>query len=162
MAGGKNTRMGMEKPMLLCHGKKLLDIACEAVINSGLECMVAISKNSQKTYEYAKKNYKTIETPGIDYCYDINFIYEFLREPFLTIASDLPFVTSNDIIEFLNDYKGKSMAGVILKENNYIYVGINIVSIERDDLIHIFKNDLLGINVNTPEDYKKYCESLNF
>lgn len=155
MAGGKSSRMGREKPMLEFYGKRLLDISCEAVIHSGLRCMVAVSKNAPETYEYSKKKYDIIETSGIDYCTDIKFIYDRLKEPFLTIVSDLPFVTHNDIKEFLQDYRGKSMAGVVIKNGIVVYVGINIVSKEFDDEIHIFKNKLLSFNVNTMAEYEQ-------
>lgn len=162
MAGGKSSRMGREKPLLEFNGKRFLDISCEAIILSGLHCVVAVSNNAPATYEYSKKKYEIIETPGIDYCTDVKYLYELLKEPFLTLVSDLPFVTFNDIKEFLQDYRGRSMAGVVVKNGVVKYVGINIVSKEVDDDIHIFKNDLLALNVNTEEEYEQALSFKNF
>ncbi|MGC8663281.1 MAG: NTP transferase domain-containing protein [Thermoplasmata archaeon] len=160
MAGGKSTRIGVEKPILEFKGKKFLDISCEAIVKSGLNCAVAVSENAPKTIEYAKTRYEILKTPGKDYCSDVKFIFDLLKEPFLTVVSDIPFVTYIDILEFMNDYKGKSMAGVVIKNGNMEYVGINIVSNDIDDEIHVFKNDLLLMNVNTWEDYKKILEKI--
>ncbi len=160
MAGGKSTRMGFEKPLLEFNGKKFLDISCEAVIKSGLRCIVAVSNNAPKTMQYAMTKYETMLTPGRDYCYDVKFIFDKLKEPFLTAVSDIPFISHLDIIELLNDYKGKSMAGVVIKNGKMEYVGINIVAGDLNDEIHIFKNDLLLVNVNTWEDFKKIMEKI--
>jgi len=160
MAGGKGTRMGLEKPMLEFRGKKFLDISCEAIMKSGLKCMVAVSGNAPKTMEYAKSKYEILITPGEDYCYDVKFIFDKLKEPFLTVVSDIPFISYLDIIELLNDYKGRSIAGIVIKNGKMEYVGINIVANDLNDEIHIFKNDLLLFNVNTWEEFKKILERI--
>lgn len=155
MAGGKSTRMGREKPMLQFQGKKFIDIACEAVMKSNIDCIVAVSKNAPETMKYARKKYSTIETPGIDYCFDVSYIINRMGVPFLSVVSDLPFVTHKDIEEILNDYKGGSVAGALIVNGKLTYVGINIVSSDTYDRIHIFRNSLLSINVNTPEEYER-------
>ncbi|MDP8011814.1 MAG: NTP transferase domain-containing protein [Thermoplasmata archaeon] len=160
MAGGKSSRMGTEKPLLEFKGKKFVDISCEAVIKSGLKCIVAVSHNAPNTMDYVRNKYETMITPGIDYCVDVKFIFDKIKEPFLTVVSDLPFISFLDIKEFMKDYKGKSMAGVIIKNGKIEYIGINIVSDDINDDIHIFKNDLLSINVNTWDDYKKILEKV--
>ncbi|MEM0152102.1 MAG: NTP transferase domain-containing protein [Thermoplasmata archaeon] len=151
MAGGKSSRMGMEKQMIEFKGKLLLDIACESIILSGNICFVAISKNAPNTMKYAMSKYHCFLTPGNGYVEDVKFILNILNTPFITVASDIPFVKPWHIKEIVENFHNKSVAGVILDENGVHYTGINIVSNIGDDY-YLFKDKKLLFNINTRED----------
>lgn len=155
MAGGKSTRMGTEKQMIMFKGKRLLDIACDAVKGAGLICLVAISKNAPLTMKYALSKFNCIITPGIDYSYDISYILNILDSPILTVPSDLPFLEEKHIIKMLKNFTGKSMAGVILNENNIVYTGINIVSNTTFDILYFFDDLKISVNLNSNKDLIK-------
>ncbi|MGC9122792.1 MAG: NTP transferase domain-containing protein [Thermoplasmata archaeon] len=159
MAGGKSSRFGKEKMLIKFRNDHLIDIACKAIIESGNKCVVAISNNAPETKKYVMQRYDYIETPGDGYCFDVSYILKNYEKTFLTVSSDLPFLKSSHIFEFLNAYKGGSMSGMLKKKNYLIYVGINIVSDKNLYSIYIFTDYLLGININTQEDLK-YAESL--
>ncbi len=155
MAGGKSTRFGDEKQIQYFGKKRLIDIACEAVIDAGLKCIVAVSKNALKTYDYVRRNYDFIDTTGIDYCNDVKFLLENLEKKFLTIASDIPFVTYRDVEEIIKNFKNNSLAGAVFIKNKIIHVGINIVYDNTEDIIFLFSNKLLILNVNTRSDLER-------
>jgi len=148
MAGGKATRFGEEKTMLEFRGKKLVDISCDAV-SSMLKCIVAISANAPNTAEYVMKRYEYIVTPGKGYVEDIRFLISVLKEPFLTVAADLPFLKPAHIREILGAYRGKSVSGVYRGK----YVGVNIVSGEEEE-IYEFSDPLIEVNINTKTKYR--------
>lgn len=149
MAGGRAERFGKEKCILKFGEKRLLDVAVESV-SWMRKYFVAISKNAPETANYVKKRYPCIKTPGKGYVEDIQFLMEFLKEPFLTVACDLPFVSRRHVEEIMASFKGKSIAGM----HNGNYVGINIVARDGEE-IYEFDDPLIGINVNTPEDIER-------
>jgi len=163
MAGGKSSRMGKEKPVLKLMGKELIMWVYEKAKKVD-ETYVAISKNTERTFEFCRKNkIPIIKTFGNSYVSDVIYL---LREygPFISIASDTPFVKSEDIIAIMNDFKVKktSITGVVpsrivpiefRKNEGYILVGLNSVAESGDDTF-VFDNPYLGVNINTPTDLK--------
>ncbi len=173
MAGGKSSRMGKEKPVLKLMGKELIMWVYEKAKKVD-ETYVAISKNTEKTFEFCRKNkIPFIKTSGNGYVSDVIYI---LREygPFISIASDIPFVKSEDIISIMNYFKLKkvSITGLVpshivplefRRNEGYIVVGLNSVTESGED-IFVFDNPYLGVNINTPTDLKnaeKIARKLN-
>ena len=148
MAGGKSSRMRREKCILEFEGRRLVDIAVESV-EGILDYYVAISSNAPETAEYVKGKYPWIETPGRGYVEDIRFLMGILNAPFLTVACDIPFVRKEHIVEILKFFHGKSVAGMYSGS----FVGINIVA-ENGEETHEFKDPLIAVNINTPEDFE--------
>jgi adenosylcobinamide-phosphate guanylyltransferase len=148
MAGGKSSRMGMEKLVLKVHGKVVIDYAIEAMQNSKVsEYYIATSQNAPLTARYLGHRDNLISTPGKGYCEDIAFLVSKFKVPFLTLGGDSIFVSASNIDELIRHYTKNSMAGVVLIDNNINYIGLNIV-----DEPYYFKDPLLALNINTRED----------
>ena len=173
MAGGRSSRMGREKPVLKLMGKELIMWVYKKARKVD-ETYVAVSKNTEKTFEFCRKNKMPfIKTSGKGYVWDVIYL---LREygPFVSIASDIPFVKSEDIISIMNDFKIKkvSITGLVpshlvpvefRRNEGYIVVGLNSVAESGED-IFVFNNPYLGVNINTPADLKnaeKIARKLN-
>ncbi|MEM2144267.1 MAG: NTP transferase domain-containing protein [Candidatus Jordarchaeaceae archaeon] len=82
MAGGKNTRIKElgEKPLILLHGKPLIDYIQKAMTEATLiqKIYIAVSPHTTKTQEYLNKKTRNqpiqiIQTPGINYVEDLRY-----------------------------------------------------------------------------------------
>ncbi len=116
MAGGKGTRMNSrcEKPLLNINGKPMISYVLNALIDS--KCLnhvwVAVSKNTVNTKIYLNEYYRSvriIDTPAIDYVYDLNYALTYISnhmynaaEPILITAADLPLLDC-DIVKYIID-----------------------------------------------------------
>jgi adenosylcobinamide-phosphate guanylyltransferase len=115
MAGGKGTRMNArcEKPLLNINGKPMISYVLNALIDS--KCFnyvwVAVSKNTVNTKAYLNEHYRSvmvIDTPAIDYVYDLNYALTYISnhmynaEPILITAADLPLLDCN-IVKYIID-----------------------------------------------------------
>ncbi|AJC72047.1 MAG: NTP transferase domain-containing protein [Thermococcus sp.] len=164
MAGGRSSRMGREKPVLKVGGvPMLLRIYYEA--EKAGETVVALSRNTPKTRELClREGISFVETPGKGYVKDVMYL---LREfgPFVSVSSDLPFVTVSDIAAVKKAFDGEtSITGVLplrlvpkdlkpLLYKGYAIVGLNAVGAEGERFFEL-SNPLLAINVNTPEELR--------
>jgi len=170
MAGGKSTRMGTEKPLLKIGHKKMVDIAADAIKDSKADdFFIAVSKNAIKTGKYCLKRYNTIETSGNGYHKDLNELLKPFSK-FVSVSSDIPFLRGEHINTIINAYGGCSITGAILADSipsgvtpshvfendkkKVVTVGLNIVTASINSSVLLFKDPLLGINVNTKEDLK--------
>ena len=182
MAGGKGQRLKIdkEKPLLKIGGKTLVERVIEAAKSAKNvdEIIVAISKNTPKTTEFVQSlRVKTIETPGDDYCSDLDYLiknYKF--EIILTITADLPFLTGkfiDEVIFFYNSCKTQALNVVMPLEifqsigvkptSMLIYNGIKVVPVginivdgrivgkQKEDFF-VVRNIELVFNINTFED----------
>ena len=162
MAGGKSSRMGMEKPVLRIGEKPMLLWVYEAASALG-ESIVALSKNTPKTRDLClREGIRFVETPGKGYVNDVQWL---LREfgPFLSVSADLPFVKASDISSIAKAFDGRTgLTGVLPLERvpkdlkpviygGYAIVGLNAVGTEGEGFFEL-SNPLLALNVNSPED----------
>ena len=96
MAGGKGTRMNMDKEKLLLQYKKPLILhVVDALKNSQcFEKIYAItSPNAPKTQELLQKsNVPIIETKGDGYVQDLNYILTKFSDRILVVSGDMPFL----------------------------------------------------------------------
>lgn len=160
MAGGRSTRMGEEKPVLKVNGIPLLLRA----YNVCQEAYVAVSRHTPRTKELCTDhNLPIIETPGKGYVEDIKWL---LKEygPFLSVASDIPFITGKDLTEMDEYFRNHpvSLTGYVSKEdvpeeaNHKVYMGKCIVGINtvthREEEFFKLSNPYLAFNVNTQRD----------
>ncbi|MBD6955390.1 MAG: NTP transferase domain-containing protein [Thermoplasmata archaeon] len=160
MAGGRSSRMGFEKQLINFGGLTLLDIACNAIMDAGLTCLVAVSKNAPKTMEYAISRYNCIITPGNGYSMDVSFILNLVGSPLITVPSDLPFIKKDHVLSMMRNFTGKSMAGVLLRDGKIVYTGINIVSNSIFDHLYFFEDYSLSLNLNTVKDLEILMKSI--
>lgn len=170
LAGGRSSRFGgVEKPLLEIGDMNLIDYVINAVRNSAIkEFVVAVSKNTPKTTEYCKlQGFNIIHTPGKGYHEDIKALLEHYPV-FVSVASDIPFLTSWIIDALLKTYKGYSIIGAIplslvhksikpsyvFKYRNELLmaIGINVVTKSKKSKIKKFRDPLLAININTPQE----------
>ncbi|CAB48964.1 NTP transferase domain-containing protein [Pyrococcus abyssi] len=164
MAGGRSSRMGKEKPVLKVGDKPMILRVYEEAEKVG-ETVVALSKNTPKTRELClKEGIPFIETPGEGYVKDTQWLLSELG-PFISVSADLPFVKSSDIYSILRAFSGEeSLTGVLplklvpkdlhpVVYRGYAIVGLNGVGIEGEKFFE-FRNPLLALNVNTPEELK--------
>ncbi len=160
MAGGKSNRMGEEKPVLKVNGTPIV----LRVYNACQEAYVAVSRHTPETKKLCtENNLPVIETPGKGYVEDIKWLLEEYG-PFVSITSDIPFITGKDLTE-IDKYFRKhpvSLVGYISKEdvpeeaNPKVYmgkciVGINTVSCGKEEFFKL-SNPYLAFNVNSQHD----------
>ncbi|MCW6159243.1 MAG: NTP transferase domain-containing protein [Thermoplasmatales archaeon] len=156
MAGGKSSRYGREKLLETIHGKKVIDIVVENLSLSIVKrFFIAVSWNAPRTLDYCKR-YDSIITPGISYPDDVKFLLEKFSRPLLIINGDAVFVDPKTINLFASSYHGKSMTALVNSSGRKVYIGLNMAvpGDERDEVVE-FKNHILSLNINTPEDLRR-------
>lgn len=176
LAGGKGTRFEknnstIEKPLLEIDGIKLIDYVINAIKNSVVEeLVIAISPAVPNTESYCRKcGLRVIKTPGAGYHGDIKYLLK-LHSVFLSVVSDIPFLTSDIINTTVKAYDGNSVTGCIplkivpeniapayLLEHNgelLVPIGVNIVTKHSNSRIIKFDNPLLAININSIRELK--------
>ena len=195
MAGGKGTRFDFKKldckfneKLLLPLGDKcLIDYVIEAINASKYvnRLIIAISPFTPNLKSILKSKYKKIElfeTPGIGYHSDLKYVIKkFNLGITLTIAADIPLITTNIIDEIIENYiKSKKpslsvMSNVKLfhfyglkptmtiklkyRRKKLVPLGVNIIDGKMIDLPqikeikHICNHKELLYNTNTLEDY---------
>ncbi|WP_297418978.1 NTP transferase domain-containing protein [Thermococcus sp.] len=164
LAGGKSTRMGREKPVLMVGGESMLLRVYDQASAVG-ETVVALSMNTPRTKELCiRGGVPFIETPGRGYVEDVRWLLQEFG-PFVSVSSDLPFVRASDIAAIAKAFDGKiSLTGVLPLEGvpkdlkpavykGYAVVGLNAVGTEGERFFEM-SNPLLALNVNTPEELK--------
>jgi len=164
MAGGRSSRMGLEKPVLQVGGVPMLLRVYEETEKVG-ETLVAVSKKAPKTRELClREGISFVETPGNGYVEDLIYL---LREfgPFVSVSADLPFLKASDVEAIKKAFDGRtSLTGVLppklvpkdLKPvvyRGYAIVGLNAVGTWGERFFEL-SNSLLALNVNTPEELK--------
>ncbi|GAB4309194.1 MAG: TIGR00454 family protein [Methanobacteriaceae archaeon] len=180
MAGGKGSRMKypQEKPLIKINGKPMIDHVIDALTNSKNidDIIVSTTPNTPRTKEFAeKKGIQVIETPGKGYVEDLGIIISKLDSDsiLLTIAADLPLISS-DLIDFvLNEYEKCEKPAMcvalpleIFENNNLqpsmvfdgiVPSGLNIlrcINKIQDEEVLILSEIELALNINTCEDIK--------
>lgn len=181
MAGGKGTRMDLdcEKPMIEVDSKPMIQHVIEALLNSKYidKILVTISPNTNKTKEFIKDFPVTpVDTSGVGYIEDLSYIltnrnYVEEDEVVMTIVSDLPFVTGeqiDDVLEHYYERKKPAMCVSVPEElfkkykitptlvyEGLVPSGVNLVLAndkEQDQTIYITDNIELAFNINTVND----------
>jgi adenosylcobinamide-phosphate guanylyltransferase len=169
MAGGKSGRLKLdiEKPLIIIEEKTILERIVNVLNNAGIdEIYVAITDNSPKTKDKAEKlKLKIIHTPGNDYVKDIQYLMRKFKE-FLVVSADLPFLQpkliKNILIKYkdimqpisvvipIEKYKKMGFTPSIILNNNYVPIGVNIVS-EGEDYFYVIEGKQT-ININTKKE----------
>ena len=186
MAGGKGTRMGLseEKPLVHVGGKPAIARVIESLLAARKvdSVVVAVTDFVPKTAVFVSKfPVKVVKTPGKDYIFDMQYVVRKLGlEHVLTVAADLPLITSEIIDSVAEGYEGcgkPALAVVVPKETKkklgmgeeYAFIlgdklvvptGINVIDgrrIDEEELeqeFYISERKELAININTLEELK--------
>ena len=183
MAGGKGTRMNMDKEKLLLQYKKPLILhVVDALQNSQcFEKIYAItSPNAPKTQELLQKsNVPIIETKGDGYVQDLNYILTKFSDRILVVSGDMPFLDVEIINEIVLKQNSKYswISFIVTKDflsslglsgdftvnfdgKQCMYTGISIVDSNQihsldsiDEHFEIINNKKIAFNLNTKQEY---------
>lgn len=171
MCGGKGTRFDSpkEKPLVRIAGTPMIQRVIPAVRDSDCDTTYAVS--SPDTPETTRTvNLPTINTPGEGYVSDLQTAIadERISLPVLTVAADLPLLTSTLINRVLVRQSGESVTvcvpaalkrrlGVSIddvfmhEDRPVVPAGVNIVSDTESSIVVSF-NARFAVNVNRMSD----------
>jgi len=184
MAGGKGTRMGLsgEKPLLEVGGKPAIEHVIKSLqaAKKVESIVVAVTDFAPKTADFVSKfPVKIVKTPGKEYIYDMQYVIKKLKlETVLTIAADLPLITSEIIDSIAEDYErcGKPALTVVvpmetktklgmsgeyaftLGDKLVVPTGINMIDgrkIDEEELdqeICVLDREEIAVNINTVQE----------
>lgn len=186
LAGGKSSRMGMNKALLEIDGKSFISI---------LQCEL-----SQFGEKYISANFEINDlNPGYvviaDYIHNIGPVSGILsaleaseKEALFVVACDMPFVTielarklfkvweknkSNILVVSDNSGKVHPLCGIYSRKNIFSirkaveegnYRMMDIISCSDSEIIQLSSigfSDTIVVNINTPEDYMNLQEVLH-
>ncbi len=196
MAGGlgsrlRGTRVGVglalplpvEKPLLKVLGAPMIEHVLKALRESVIEQIyVAVSPHTPLTEAYVQSRAIVIYTPGEGYVEDLLYGLEKIGTsgPILTVAADLPLLSSGLIDRVLQAYthwEGCSMAVCVPwalcqalgiradspfehQGQTVVPTGLNVVVKDgHGEAIYIIKEKRLAVNVNRLEDVQ-ICEKM--
>jgi adenosylcobinamide-phosphate guanylyltransferase len=186
MAGGKGARMKTEeeKPLLEVGGKPLIEYVLNALKDAKVvnEIIVAVSHHTPKTATVAKRfSVRVLRTPGKDWCSDVQCAIRKLQlGTVLTIAADLPLITSEVIEEVIGHYErcrkpaltvavplevckrlGLSTDHIFeIKGKSVVPTGIDVIDGKRidegilEEEIFVVDDERIAVNVNTFKDLR--------
>ncbi|OED30221.1 NTP transferase domain-containing protein [Methanosphaera sp. WGK6] len=181
MAGGKGTRMDLdyEKPMIKVNMKPMISYVIDALVGCKYvdKILVAVSKNTPCTADYVKKfPVRIVNTEGKGYIEDLSAIlsnrkYVEENEVVMTIVADLPFITSDQLSDVLENYYKRNKPAMCVSVPDYLFekykitptlvykglvpTGVNLLlanNEEQDQTIYVSKNVELAFNINTLND----------
>lgn len=184
MAGGKGTRMLLseEKPLVRVGGKPAIEHVLRSLQNAKRidSIVVAVTDYAPKTADFVSEfPVKVVKTPGRDYISDMQYVVRKLKlETVMTIAADLPLITSEIIDGIAEDYErcGKPALAVVVPMetkkmlgigDEYAFsfggklvvpTGINMIDGRRideeelDQQICVMSREEIAVNINTIEE----------
>ena len=124
MAGGKGTRMNLDKEKLLLEYKKPIVLHVLESLkdsNSFSKILAITSKNSPNTKKLIEKNnFETFDTPGIGYVEDLNLVLQDIHEHVLVTSGDLPLLDSEILKKIIHYHDPKKIWTSILVTNKFL------------------------------------------
>jgi len=184
MAGGKGTRMNLDDEKLLLKYKKPIILH---VIDSlkDSKCFSKIfaltSSNSPKTKSFLQENnVEIINTKGIGYVEDLNFILQSTNDSVLVTSGDLPLLDQDIIKKIVKHHDPKKIWTSVLVTNKFLtmiglesdysiqyndqkcnYTGISIINANKinssknlDENYIVVDDKRIAFNLNTKRDYE--------
>ena len=184
MAGGKGTRMELEKEKLLLKYKKpvirhVIDALKESKCFSKI--ISVTSRNSPQTKQFLKQNQtETFETPGDGYASDLNRVLSLFNEPVFVTSGDLPFLDSEVVTNIVGRYNSENIWTSIVVTKRFLdslcliadykishegqdcfFTGISLVNAQQihnmesiKETHQILDDKRIAFNLNTKQDYK--------
>jgi adenosylcobinamide-phosphate guanylyltransferase len=196
MAGGKGTRfssIGTEKPLIEFIGQPLIAHVIRELKSSKIGTItVAVSPHTLKTKSWAENSkLNIILTPGKSFIDDYIWAAKKLniKNPFLTVAADIPLINKNLINKVIDSYSIKCRGALtvyvpynlfeavsikpdlILKidDSQLVPAGLNVVDGKiinsmQEEMILVLNDNSLAFNINAPSDldalYNHYLKSI--
>lgn len=189
LAGGRSRRMGKDKSFILLSGKPLIEVLIDK-LSSLFKDLIIISNKPHLYKRYGIRIVKDIlpDRGPLGGIYtgllSSSSVYNFF------VACDMPFLNinlvryisqeSNDYDVIVPQYNGKLQPLCAIYSKNCIrpietelsinhlrvtdffrYVKVKIISSE-EEFKNIDPKELCFVNMNTPQDYKKFKDSLTY
>lgn len=183
MAGGKGSRMNMQKEKLLLEYKKpVIMHVIDALKNSGCfsKVVAATSNNSPETKKLLEQNsIQTIQTPGNGYSEDLSFVLQKINDVVFVTSGDLPFLDVDMVKKIVSQSLNHTWISFVVRKsfldsvglsadyavtcqgNACYYTGVSIVdgtNIKNLDPIKehyvILDDKKIAFNLNTKSDYE--------
>lgn len=162
MAGGISKRLGLNKLLVNVCGLPLVWVSFIKYRKLCPDLKVAVSKNTQNELTFLNfLGAAFIETPGLGYPEDVNYLLKRFREPILLLSADSVYLKIDHIKHFLSFAKGQSMSAAVKYNDEIIYTGMNYaVPGSNNDKIIFFDDELLSYSVNVTKDLEAFKEWL--
>tara|TARA_B110000014_G_scaffold152352_1_gene106501 strand:+ start:236 stop:820 length:585 start_codon:yes stop_codon:yes gene_type:complete len=184
MAGGKGTRMNLDNEKLLLKYKKpiILHVIDSLKHSNCFSKIFALtSSNSPKTKNFLQENnVEIINTNGIGYVEDLNFILQSTNDYVLVTSGDLPLLDQHIIKKIVKHYDPKKIWTSVLVTNKFLtmlglesdysiqyndqtcnYTGISIINANKinssknlDENYIVIDDKRIAFNLNTKRDYE--------
>ena len=184
MAGGKGTRMNLDDEKLLLKYKKpiILHVIDSLKDSNCFSKIFALtSSNSPKTKNFLQENnIEIINTNGIGYVEDLNFILQSTNDSVLVTSGDLPLLDQDIIKKIVKHHDPKKIWTSILVTNKFLtmlglesdysiqyndqtcnYTGISIINANKinssknlDENYIVIDDKRIAFNLNTKQDYE--------
>ncbi len=184
MAGGKGTRMNLDDEKLLLKYKKpiILHVIDSLKDSNCFSKIFALtSSNSPKTKNFLQENnVEIINTNGIGYVEDLNFILQSTNDSVLVTSGDLPLLDQDIIKKIVKHHDPKKIWTSILVTNKFLtmlglesdysiqyndqtcnYTGISIINANKinssknlDENYIVIDDKRIAFNLNTKRDYE--------
>ena len=183
MAGGKGTRMNLDKEKLLLEYKKpiifhVLDSLKDS--NSFSKILAITSKNSPKTKKILEKNnFEVFDTSGTGYVEDLNSVLQTINESVFVTPGDLPLLDRKTIQKIVCLYDSKKIWVSILVTKDFLtslglrsdysvnhndqichYTGISLINSAKIDSLEnltesyiVIDDKKIAFNLNSKHDY---------
>ena len=172
LTAGKSERMGIQKANLLLNGKSFYDIIISAYKKSNITDQISVINYKLKTNERNTIN----NSPEKGRLFSLQLGLKEMESDWYFIQNiDNPFITTTLLNQFINCKKNKDIIQPIFKKQkghpilisekvkqrilnkkDYNLTLRDILSEFEKQQIEVNDESVL-ININTPEDYKKYC-----
>ena len=183
MAGGKGTRMNFAgEKLLLKYKKPVILHVIDSLKNSGClsKVLAVTSPNSPNTKKLIQENgVETVDTSGMGYVEDLNFVLQMIDDSALIVPGDLPLLDADIVQKIAGLYDSKKTWTSILVTKNFLdamdikpsfcvvhkgrqchYTGISLVNSGRISSLqslherHVIVDDKrVALNLNTRRDY---------
>lgn len=116
MCGGPGTRLGMgEKPLVEVDGEKMIDQVMNALqIEVVDDVYAAVSPHTPQTRKHVDT--QVIDTSGDGYVPDLRIALRDLTPPVITVATDLPLLSREEVNRVMKDHKEGSLSVVVPRE----------------------------------------------
>ena len=184
MAGGKGTRMNLDDEKLLLKYKKpiILHVIDSLKDSNCFSKIFALtSSNSPKTKNFLQENnVEIINTNGIGYVEDLNFILQSTNDSVLVTSGDLPLLDQDIIKKIVKHHDPKKIWTSVLVTNKFLtmiglesdysiqyndqtcnYTGISIINANKinssknlDENYIVIDDKRIAFNLNTKRDYE--------
>ena len=168
MCGGEGSRLNAdaEKPLFEIGGTPMVERVRTALQQSQVDRVAAaVSPKTPATRESLDGRCRIIETPGAGYVPDLQRAMAELSPPLLTVAADLPLLSSAVVDRVLDAQEGEQSLTVVVPrtlkeylgvsidtEGAFVLTGCNVVGATDEEESYCSYDARLAVNVNTVAD----------